>query len=105
MGVSVSERLLIAVLLVWGTTNIVSGSKLTSPLRDRLQESNAKLGELANCYMCTGFWVGCVVSMVGFGVAKSIAPGLIGVIADGFIASGSTWIIHVVLERLGASEL
>lgn len=102
---SVSERLLIAVMLVWGTTNIVSGSKLTRPLRDRLQESNARLGELANCYMCTGFWIGCLWSVLGFGIAKSIAPVWIGVIADGFMMSGSTWIIHVVLEKLGASEL
>ena len=104
----VLERLMVFVLVVWGTTNILSGSKLLKPLRDWLLHSMRWLGELVDCYMCTGFWVGLSWSFLGLGTCNELRfypVDLIGLVADGCLASGTTWIIFVVLEKLGAAKL
>lgn len=104
----VLERLVILVLVVWGTTNVVSGSKLVKPLRDRLQHFSPALGTLAKCYMCAGFWIAIGWSFLGLGVCNQFRlfelqsfGNVIGVIADGMMGSGTTWILFVVLARLG----
>ena len=104
MLITVLERLIIFVLLVWGVTNIISGSMIMKPFRDLLYNLSPTLGKLISCYMCTGFWVGISIS---FWCVGTIYPNSIiaGPVLDGFIGSGTTWIIFVILEKLGARNL
>lgn len=41
-----------------GLTLIITQSKIFAPIRNFIESKNEKLGELINCSMCTGFWVG-----------------------------------------------
>jgi len=64
-------------------------------------------GRLVHCHACTGFWVGCLLSLEhgGFIVKYmnvSIAEQTVG---DGLLLSGFNFILWVVLVRLGAQEL
>lgn len=114
----VPDRLVVFCALCWGITNVVSGSKLTEPIRDwALCPKSIKA--VLNCYMCTAFWVGVFVSGLftsQLGVCSSLPlfsiqgmpvvyVATMGVFLDGFIASGAAWIMFVVLEKLGASNL
>lgn len=108
----ISDRVLIFSLVVFGLTNIVVGSKLFSPVRDRLQQINPRLGELAKCMMCAGFWVGLFVSILGLNLCNQLrhstsswAWKILDCGLDGFLASGVAWILFVVLARLGSEEL
>jgi hypothetical protein len=122
--VPVSDRLIIFSMVVWGLTNVVSGSSLVAPIRDWLssRKSTTFLGKLANCYMCSSFWLGTLVSSLGYGVCNELRKMydgdwcdsvpevqqgwlVVDTVMDGFIASGTTWIIFVVLVKLGSEEL
>lgn len=103
------ERLIIFILVVWGMTNIISGSYIFQPLRDWLKDVRV-LGRLLPCYMCTGFWVGLMVSLIDH-ISRNQFREIGSVLAvkeifyDGCIGSGTTWILFVILARLGSREL
>ena len=113
----VPDRLVIFCALCWGITNVVSGSKLTKPIRDWALCPES-IRTMLNCYMCTAFWVGMAISVLfnaQLGVCSSLTLFLpdapqaysiaLGALFDGFIGSGIVWIMFVVLEKLGASNL
>ena len=54
--------LLLFCLVVFGTVNIITVSKIGAPWRKKASEINTKLGDLFHCPMCMGFWVGLVLS-------------------------------------------
>ena len=45
-----------------GLTIILVASALLEPVRDFVTSKSTYLGELINCTMCSGFWVGLVAS-------------------------------------------
>ena len=53
--------------VVFGLTNILSISKIFAPLRYKLVTNKRavpkKMGQLLYCTMCTGFWVGMLLSL------------------------------------------
>jgi hypothetical protein len=42
---------------VWGATHVIVSSKIMSPIRNMLIVRAPKIGDVLNCYQCTGFWV------------------------------------------------
>jgi hypothetical protein len=113
----VPDKLLVFCALCWGITNVVSGSKLTKPIRDWAL-CPRPIKALLNCYMCTAFWVGLLISLffyVQLGICSSMTLFLpeapraysvaLGAVFDGFIGSGAVWVMFVVMEKLGASNL
>jgi hypothetical protein len=108
-------------LVVLGFVIIVTQSRLFRPLRDwalggrEASDPRApKLGVLLHCPMCFGWWAGAMLSAAGFvGPSLFVCPAswptwlLLGARAwaDGCAASALCWCAHVVLVRLGASEL
>jgi len=99
----VLDRLAIFILSCWGVTNVVAGSKLIRPIRDRLKPVPF-LGDMLPCYMCAGWWVGAGLSAIGLGPGD-LPNYVFTIIRDGFISSGTCWIIHVVLTKLGSDQL
>lgn len=94
--------LLAWVLVVFGTTLIVTQSLIFEPLRRRLAERSYWLGKLASCPMCFGFWAGLMWALVG--VPLPFAEHLVA-FQSAIASSAVCWMIHVTLERLGASSL
>lgn len=98
--------------LTYGITLVITISKIFRPVR-MIDPTG-----LLKCPMCTGWWIGLLLSLVFemglFSNTSSYAPDIHEVIriripwgafANAFSASGWCWIIHVVLTRLGADKL
>jgi len=51
-------ELLYFVLCAYGMTQILVYGNIFSYLREKVEEKSEWLGELVNCPMCTGFWIG-----------------------------------------------
>jgi len=100
----VSEDLIAFILLCWGITNVLVNSKLFKPLRDRLQPVPF-IGQMSHCTMCMGWWVGLAVSALGMDVTDIGYDYRLEYVADAFVSSGTCWIIHVVLVKLGSDKL
>ena len=90
------------VLAVYGLTNAISTSTLCRPKWDKLAASESKvlasIGELLQCPMCLGFWVGGVFSFFAYSVSGFA-------LMDMCIASASTWLLHNVSHFLTKGEL
>ncbi len=64
-------------------------------------------GRLVRCHTCTGFWVGVFLSISyrGF-ISKYMEVSLLEcIVLDGLLLSGFSFVLWVVLRRLGAGEL
>jgi hypothetical protein len=85
--------LIVFILVCYGVSNIIVNGKICKPIREALK-GFSWVYSLITCIMCTGFWVGLVVSIFS-GRPLSWA----------FLSSGAVWIIHVVMFKLGAKGL
>lgn len=94
-------EILLAVLLVYGITNIIVQSSLFAPVRDAVSRRVdcscfwLYFYRLITCMMCLGFWVG---AFVGFFYGP-FHP--LNIIFNGAIFSGTTWILHCIVMFLG----
>jgi len=55
--------LLIWILVSFGITLSVTRGKIFDPIRQRALKINSTLGQLLQCPMCLGFWVGIFLSL------------------------------------------
>jgi hypothetical protein len=61
--------LLLFVLVSVGITNVVVNSKVLEFFREFITSNSSFLGEMLECMMCSGFWVGIIISCLsGFSV-------------------------------------
>lgn len=99
------SAIVIWVLVVYGVTLVITCSKIARPLRQLLSRWTFT-HDLIVCPMCVGFWVGVCAGKAGRMFVHSDVFMLTGSnLANGFAASAACWVIHVVMMRLGASEL
>ena len=73
-----------------GLTLIITQSQIFKPIRDFVESKNEKLGELINCSMCTGFWVGILMSVVYS----------YDILVVGFGSSLFSWIVSIIANLL-----
>jgi hypothetical protein len=103
--------LIIFLLVTFGTTNIVTSSLLFFPIRDLAERIHSKLGYWSRCPMCFGFASGMTWSILGLWsinmpfVVPAVVQLLFSFITAGFASSGFCWFMHVMLVKMGASEL
>jgi hypothetical protein len=83
-------------LVTYGITLVITGSKIARPVRNVFPA-------LLACPMCTGWWVGLGLSLLGLGVVDG--PWWAVHFENAFASSGACWTMHVVLAKLGAEEL
>lgn len=94
-------EIVLAILLVYGITNIVVYSSLFEPLRNYIStkvdthKAMLYLYRLITCMMCFGFWVGAFVGYF-YGPFHPF-----NIIFNGAIYSGTTWILHCIVMFLG----
>jgi len=104
----------------YGFSNIVVYSSIFAPIRAFAGKISLKLQELLSCMMCFPMWAGMILSASNLYLIRSFAftpmnmlfgdnifdyygaAGIILPIAiiliDGFISSGTTWVIHNIEE-------
>lgn len=114
--------LLLFLLAVYGLANAVAILKVGKPLRliasrigpFYLHQTSPNLAEarrsiwqdLVECPACLSFWIGIAASLYAFSPASSVVHDrAVAATFDGLAASGSSWIIHVVLEKIMPSHL
>jgi hypothetical protein len=98
-------NLILAILVCYGITNIVTQGSIFYSFREWFATQTAKGGKLSkvygsvykliNCPMCFGFWVG-----LGVGMLLGPFPWW-NVIFNGALYSGTTWLIHCLAQFLG----
>lgn len=101
--------LVIYVLICWGLTNVITKGKIFEPIRNFFFDTPKLhfLSDLFNCPMCLGFWIGIGLSLLLYSPTAhylSIIP-IISAVADGFISSGTCWIIYCLLHKTGCYDL
>ena len=87
-------ELIYFILCGYGLTQILCYASILHPIRP----SKGKLGELFECPMCIGFWVGiflCVVSP--YTKLFSFECSLINFILLGSLCSGTSYILNMVV--------
>ncbi len=101
---------ILAVLLVYGLTNIVVRGSIFDGIKDKLEDkmisSNNKVVKwglqkfltLTSCPMCTGFWIGAGVGYL-YGPFEEW-----NVIFNGAIYSGICWLFHCFTQALGQGD-
>jgi hypothetical protein len=63
--VTVSNLVILYYVLVsYGLTTIIVQSKIFKPIRDFFKNKSKFTHKLLNCMLCTGFWVGLLISFV-----------------------------------------
>lgn len=109
-------NLLTFILIAYGASNIMVFSSIFKKWRVFFgtdEETPSFFGKLFGCMMCLPFWWGIIISllmyspsfaMVGdtpltiFGL--EIPSGYLATFFDGCLASGSSWFVHTVQEKL-----
>lgn len=84
-------NLLLFILVGVGITNLVVNASILDNLRDIVINQSEFFGKLITCMMCSGFWVGCILSI--------FYPG-IGIIAGGAVISLLSYIVGIILDYL-----
>lgn len=103
-------ELLIFVLLNYGISNIIVFGSIFNSFRDFWERVNPSFfGTLFSCMICTPFWTGFLTSttfqLMGYPQFSPLANyGMdniyLSVFLDGCLASGTTWLIHTIQEKL-----
>lgn len=91
-----------------GCTLIITCSTLLYPFRVWMLKRHRKLGELAVCPMCVGFWVGVVASALGLSMLDPMAygthhPALL-LFGDGLASAWVNWAAYITLCALGQGK-
>jgi hypothetical protein len=74
-----------------GITMIITISSVFLPIREFVESQSRPLGELIGCSMCTGFWMGVLISSLSY----NINP-----VYGGAIASFFSWFLIGVAELI-----
>lgn len=96
-------RVFIFLLVCYGFTNIVTGSKIFAPLRAWVLARSEMAGYWIQCMMCFGFAAGVLWAAVGLWPRVTWLP--VDMLAAGCASSGACWVVHVVMHKMGEDEL
>jgi len=91
-------ELLTFILVAYGLTQILVYGSILKPIRP----TKGKLGELFQCPMCMGFWVGfflCVISP--FTPLFTFEPNFVTPVLLGCLSSGTSYILCQVFDDEG----
>ena len=86
-------NLLLWILVAYGVSTVITQGSITWKLRNAVSQISGYLGQWINCPMCFGFWVGVLLSYTYS--SPTGQPWY-----DGFLASGTTWIIHTLVTSV-----
>ena len=85
-------------LISYGLTQILVYGKIFDPIRP----TTGKLGQLLECPMCTGFWVGVFLFGInGFTELFTFDYNIANLLILGWLASGTSYIISMIFDDSG----
>jgi hypothetical protein len=91
-------ELLIFILASYGLTQILCYGKIL----DSVRPTKGKLGELFQCSMCTGFWVGVFLGGIDpFTGLFSLSTGIVDSLLLGTISSGTSYVLDKLVSDNG----
>ena len=91
-------ELIYFILCAFGLTQIL----VYGAIFDGIRPKNGKLGELLNCPMCMGFWVGVYLwSINGLTELFNFDYNFINLLLLGFLSSGSSYILSMIVGDCG----
>ncbi len=82
-------NLLCWMLVSFGMTTIITLSKLFEPIRVRIKEKNNFFGEMVNCNLCMGFWVGLILSSTYYSPTGNM-------FFDACLSSAACWFLYCI---------
>jgi hypothetical protein len=107
-------RLVVVALAVYGAANAIAVLKAGYPIRTLFETLEIKAKNKAargfwgfwrilfKCPPCLSFWIGMATSVWVISITRSlVAEWWMAMVLDGFIVCGTSWLIHLVAERLG----
>ncbi len=87
---------LVWIMAVFGTTTIVVNSTIMAPVRNLISKVVPPLGNLVNCFLCTGFWAGVFWSTFHWDPFQQFDTNpILSAIFAGCIGSGAGWIMYL----------
>jgi len=90
-------NLLFFVLSSCGITFLITHSSIFEPVREFIGRRSDFFGELVNCPMCSGFWVGFFISIIDFQDYNPIYSGAIVSLVSWLIAVFAFYINSIAL--------
>ena len=106
------EKLFLWALMAYGMTNILVNGDIFLPTRAQIRmkaqtsEFYDFLDQMLKCMMCCSTWVGFFLANVWSPSASLFStPGLMSWFFDGFFASGTVWIIHLLLKLIDKPQI
>lgn len=97
-------NIILFILACYGTTNIVVHSKILESFRLFISNKSIFLGELLDCMMCTGFWVGMFYSICFsfdiFSQYNYYISITLSTLIFATISSGTSWFLDSINEFL-----
>jgi len=104
--------LVITILIVYGTSAIITLGKIFEPLRDFAEKHSPNFWKyLTSCMQCLPFWVGVVVTLVyeaPIEITNKHLPNflncIITLLFSGALYSGTTMFIHALFIHLKGNE-
>lgn len=113
----ISLKLIIFIFVCYGISNSVVYSdgpiNMFLKIRNLANKIGPNFGELFNCMMCFPFWAGAIISLLDIvlftsvlftpfnlvlGFESTIIIKAFIIVLDGFLSSGTTWLIHNIEE-------
>lgn len=91
-------EILLFILSCYGLTQILCYGKIF----EKIRPTEGKLGELFSCSMCTGFWVGVVLSILDPCIKIfNITSGIMDIFILGLISSGTSYLLDKIVSDDG----
>lgn len=110
----IMTRLVVVALAVYGAANSIAVLKAGYPIRTlfetlEIRSRNKWLKQfwafwriLFKCPPCLSFWIGMATSVWVLSITRSMVPEWwMAMVVDGFIVYATSWLIHLVAEKLG----
>lgn len=110
----IMTRLVVVSLAVYGVANAIAVLKAGYPIRTLLETLEIKAKNkwlklfwgfwrtLFKCPPCLSFWIGMATSVYVLSITKSmVSEWWMAMVLDGFIVCATSWLIHLVAEKLG----
>ncbi len=86
-------NLILFMLIAYGITQIIVESYILSNFRMWVQSKFTWLYALLSCMMCTGYWVGIILSEIFWSPVETYFGNVYGIVYDGFLTSAVVWLI------------
>lgn len=94
-------KIILFSFLIYSISNIITQSKIFEKIRMIMGWISPNfLGEMFECMMCMGFWVGVVTSIfmpISYAYIEYSSV-FISHFFDGCIGSGAAWVIHAIVN-------